>query len=113
VYDHFETFGECKFGNCPQPEIKNNRTIRPGYNTPNCNPDEYDKITCRFSQVMYKVVLEKRYGITNCCPDEDEKWLLKKELIDIQALKDPNYKCPSCPCACNSGKSYSSCNCGN
>jgi hypothetical protein len=111
--DHFETFGECKFGNCPQPVFKNNRTVRPGYNTPNCNPAEYDKITCKFADVMYKVVLEKRYGITNCCPDEDEKWLLKKELIDLQALRDPNYKCEACGCPCKSGKSYSSCNCGN
>jgi len=60
-----------------------------------------------------KIVLEKRYGITNCCPDDDEKWLVLKELIDLQALKDPNYICPDCPCTCNSGKSYSSCNCGN
>jgi len=112
-FAYIQFFGECQHGVCLPPTFKNNRTVKPGYNTPNCNPDEYDKITCRFSQVMYKVVLEKRYGITNCCPDEDEKWLLKKELIDIQALKDPNYKCPSCPCACNSGKSYSSCNCGN
>ena len=106
-------FGECLQGVCPQPQFKNNRTIRPGYNTPNCNPDEYDKITCRAADVMYKLVLEKRYGITNCCPDEDDKWLFKKELIDLQSLKDPNYKCPDCPCACNSGKTYSSCNCGN
>lgn len=109
--DFVEYFGECKEGVCPPPVFKNNRSVRPGYNTPNCNPDEYDKITCRFSQVMYKVVLEKRYGITNCCLDEDEKWLLKKELIDLQALKDPNYICSSFPCSCNSGKSYSSCNC--
>ena len=109
--DYVEYFGECKEGVCPPPVFKNNRSVRPGYNTPNCNPDEYDKITCRFSQVMYKVVLEKRYGITNCCLDEDEKWLLKKELIDLQALKDPNYICSSFPCSCNSGKSYSSCNC--
>lgn len=113
VYDHFETFGECQNGVCPPPVFKNNRTVRPGYNTPNCNPDEYDKITCKFGDVMYKVVLEKRYGITNCCPDEDEKWLLKKELIDLQAIRDPNYKCEACGCPCKSGKSYSSCNCGN
>lgn len=113
VFDHFETFGECQYGVCPPPVFKNNRTVKPGYNTPNCNPDEYDKITCKFADVYYKIALEKRYGITNCCPEEDEKWLLKKELIDLQALKDPNYPCSDCPCACNSGKTYSSCNCGN
>jgi hypothetical protein len=111
--DCIQIYGLCQFGVCPQPEIKNNRTVRPGYNTPGCDPDRYDEITCRFADIMYKIVLEKRYGITNCCPDDDEKWLLLKELIDLQALKDPNYICPDCPCTCNSGKSYSSCNCGN
>jgi hypothetical protein len=111
--DIFKTFGECKFGICPPPVFKNNRTVKPGYNTPNCNPDEYDKITCKSADAVYKIVLEKRYGITNCCPEDDEKWLMKKELIDLQSLKDPNYNCPSCPCSCNSGKSYSTCNCGN
>jgi hypothetical protein len=112
-FAYIQFFGECQHGVCPPPVFKNNRTVRPGYNTPNCNPDRYDEITCKFADVMYKIVLEKRYGITNCCPEDDEKWLLLKELIDLQALKDPNYHCPDCPCACNSGKSYSSCNCGN
>jgi len=108
-----EYFGECQHGVCPQPVFKNNRTVRPGYNTPICTPAKYDEITCRFADIMYKVVLEKRYGITNCCPEEDDRWLVQKELIDLQALKDPNYNCPSCPCPCNSGKSYSTCNCKN
>ena len=96
---------------CPQPVFKNNRTVRPGYNTPICTPAKYDEITCRFADIMYKVVLEKRYGITNCCPDEDDRWLIQKELIDLQALKDPNYNCPECICSCNSGKTCSTCNC--
>jgi hypothetical protein len=112
-FAHIQFFGECQHGVCLPPVFKNNRTVRPGYNTPNCNPDRYDEITCKFADIMYKIVLEKRYGITNCCPEDDEKWLLLKELIDLQALKDPNYHCPDCPCSCNSGKSYSSCNCGN
>ena len=110
--DHIQYFGDCKNGVCPPPVFKNNRTVRPGYNTPICSPEKYDMITCRFADIMYKLVLEKRYGITNCCPEEDADWLLKKELIDLQALKDPNYICPACPCACNSGKTYSTCNCG-
>lgn len=108
-----EYFGNCQNGVCPQPVFKNNRTVKPGYNTPACTPEKYDEITCRFADIMYKVVLEKRYGITNCCPDEDDKWLIKKELIDLQALKDLNYNCPDCPCSCNSGKTCSTCNCKN
>jgi hypothetical protein len=111
--DHIQYFGNCQHGVCPPPVFKNNRTVRPGYNTPICTPAKYDEITCNFADIMYKIVLEKRYGITNCCPDEDDRWLIQKELIDLQALKDPNYNCPSCPCSCNSGKTYSTCNCGN
>jgi hypothetical protein len=110
--DHFETFGECEFGNCPQPVFKNNRTIKPGYNTPICSPEKYDKITCKFADILYKIALEKRYGITNCCPEEDDKWLIQKELIDLQALKDPNYKCDECSCGCNNNPQQI-CNCKN
>jgi hypothetical protein len=114
-----ETFGECKFGICPQPTFKNNRTVRPGYNTPICTAAKYDEITCRFADIIYKIALEKRYGITNCCPDDDEKWVSRKELIDLQALKDPNYSCKECECSCTSENRYGSgntcttCNCKN
>jgi len=109
--DHIQYFGNCQHGVCPPPVFKNNRTVRPGYNTPICTPAKYDEITCNFADIIYKIVLEKRYGITNCCPDGDDRWLIQKELIDLQALKDPNYNCPSCPCSCNSGNTYSTCNC--
>jgi hypothetical protein len=97
---------------CPQPVFKNNRTVKPGYNTPICSPEKYDNITCRFAEIMYKLALEKRYGITNCCPEEDDRWLIQKELIDLQALKDPNYKCKECTCGCNNNTSQT-CNCKN
>jgi hypothetical protein len=110
--DIIEYFGICQQGVCPQPVFINNRTVRPGYNTPICSPEKYDNITCHFADIIYKIVLEKRYGITNCCLEENDNWLMKKELIDLQALKDPNYICPACPCPCNSGKTHSTCNCG-
>jgi hypothetical protein len=111
--DFIEYFGLCQQGVCPQPVFVNNRTVRPGYNTPICSPEKYDTITCRFADAMYRLVLEKRYGITNCCAEDNENAIVQKELIDLQALKDPNYNCPDCPCSCNSGKTCSTCNCGN
>jgi len=108
-----ETFGECQQGVCPQPVFKNNRTVRPGYNTPICTPAKYDEITCKFADILYKIALEKRYGITNCCPEDDDKWLIKKELIDLQALKDPNYNCKECTCSCTPVNTCSTCNCKN
>jgi hypothetical protein len=111
--DIFKTYGECQHGVCPPPVFRNNRTVRPGYNTPICTPEKYDMITCNFADVMYKLVLEKRYGITNCCPEEDDKWIVKKELIDLQALKDPNYTCSECNNNCDSSSSCSTCNSEN
>ena len=107
--DFFETFGECKHGVCPPRTFPNKRVITPGYNTPICTPEKYDMITCNFADVMYNIVLEKRYGITTCCPEEIQKWMIKKELIDLQALKDPDYKCSECSYNCNSTNQCSTC----
>lgn len=103
--DYIETFGNCSevttnIWKCPQP-IYPRRSVKPGYNTPACTIEKYEKISCKAAEVYYKQVLYLRYGISNCCPDEDDKWLIKKELIDLDALRDPNYECtsvnPCCP----------------
>jgi hypothetical protein len=93
-------YGDCINGVCP-PLVYPKATIIPGYNTPTCTPDKYEEITCRASEILYKQVLQRKYGISNCCPEEDNKWLLKKELIDMAALVDPDYTCaPSTTCNC-------------
>ena len=109
-----EYFGNCMEGQCPQPHFPNNRTVKPGYNTPICTADKYDRITCNFADVMYKDALEKRYGISNCCPEEDQKWILSKSLIDIQALRDPCYTCDTVTnCSCGNTSICTTCNCKN
>jgi hypothetical protein len=45
---------------------------------------------------MYKQVLQLRYGISNCCPEEDERYIIQKELIDLQAMIPPD-ETPSPP----------------
>jgi hypothetical protein len=97
--DYVETFGNCINGVCP-PQIYPKRTIRPGYSTPICSTEKYETITCKSAEALYKQVLELRYGISNCCPEEDSKWLLKKQIIDLQALMDPDYACTINTCGC-------------
>jgi hypothetical protein len=99
-----EYFGDCINGVCP-PKVYPKRSLKPGYNTPACSAEKYEKISCRSSQILYRNVLSLRYGITNCCPEDDEYWLIKKELIDLAALYNPDYVCaaPSCGCKCNCG----------
>ena len=74
--------------------------------------DKYDKITCKFADIMYKKALEERYGISNCCPDELQNWILKKTLIDMQALRDPSFNCASkSSCSCGNTSICTTCNC--
>jgi hypothetical protein len=109
--DYVEYFGDCTLvadvHTCP-PQIYPKRPVNPGYVAPICSTEKYEKITCNAAEILYKQVLTLRYGISNCCPEEDDKWLIKKQLIDLQALKDPAYVCeiPSCGCP------PSTCGCG-
>jgi len=112
--DNLEIFGECTDLQDPKftwecPETRPKRKIKPGYSVPTCDIEKWEKITCRSSEILYKEVMRLRYGLSNCCPEDDEKWLVKKELIDLAALVDPDYICKavqSCGCP------PSSCGCG-
>jgi hypothetical protein len=117
--DYIETYGSCTEDtqqdtwSCP-PVIYPRRSVQPGYNTPACTIEKYEKISCKSAEVYYKQVLYLRYGISDCCPEDTDKWLIKKELIDLDALRDPNYICtsinPCCPSTPSCG--YAPCNCG-
>ena len=116
----YNFYGDCTVFEDPESGIKtgfciqyfpNDRKVRPGYNTPICSADKYDKITCNAADIMYKKALELRYGISDCCPEENEKWLISKELIELQALTDPNYICDPLTDCC--GQPTSSCSCNS
>ena len=100
---------KSKIGECVQ-YFPNNRKVKPGYNTPICSSEKYDKITCNFAEIAYKEALALRYGISNCCPELDEKWLISKELIELQALQDPQFNCPPITDCCGNTRSNCSCN---
>jgi hypothetical protein len=91
-------------------EEKPKRKIKPGYSVPTCDIDTYEKITCKSSEILYKQVLQLRYGISNCCPEEDAKWLIKKELIDLVSLIDPDYICKPVTSCCNQPINDCGCN---
>ena len=85
--------GTCTGGECPsipQPA----RKVKPGYDTPVCSADKYEKIVCSYSELLYKEVLQSRYGISDCCDEED---LYKREidfnLLMLDVLNDPDYEC--------------------
>ena len=96
-------FGECTNGQCPPVEIGPRRKVKPGYDTKACTAEYYEEVMCHYSEWMYKDVLERRYGISNCCPDELMKWEIRKEMLELDVLINPDYTClpqPDCGC-CN------------
>lgn len=93
-------YGDCVDGQCQQPP-QPKRQVTPGYNTPVCSTEYYEKVECNFSEWMYNEVLEKRYGISNCCPEELMKWEIKHEMLMLDVLINPDYNCTStttCDC---------------
>ena len=106
---YIEHFGDCINGQCPVVPLPK-RKVKPGYSVPTCDIEKYEKITCRSSEILYKQVMRLRYGISNCCPEDDEKWLIKKELIDLDALRDPDYICKPVTSCCNQPINDCGCN---
>lgn len=111
--DNLEIFGDC----IETPELNwvcpitlPKKKVKPGYSVPSCDIEKYEKITCRSAEIYYKQVMRLRYGISNCCPEDEEKWLIKKELIDLVALIDPDYTCVPVTTCCS--QPISSCGCG-
>lgn len=112
--DLLSEFGDCitdpnNAENKICPADISGRMVKPGYNTPNCNTEKFERVTCETAEVLYKQVLQLRYGISNCCPENDEKLILEKEVIDLQSLNDPNFECPLPSTCC----STTQCSCGN
>jgi hypothetical protein len=110
--EYIQNFGNCINGACPV-EVFPKRKVKPGYSTPSCDIEKYEKITCRSSEILYKQVMRLRYGLTNCCPEDDEKWLIKKELIDLDALRDPDYICKPTTSCCNQPITSCGCDCNS
>ena len=109
---YIEHFGNCINGQCPVVPLPK-RKVKPGYSTPSCDIEKYEKITCRSSEILYKQVIRLRYGISNCCPEDDEKCLIKKELIDLDALRDPDYICKPTTSCCNQPITSCGCDCNS
>lgn len=85
----------------PPPYDLHLRKIKPGYNSPNsCYTTNYiEKVNCSFAEQVYNAMLVKRYGITVCCEEDLMMWDIKKQLMDLDILKDPKM-CKSTLCDC-------------
>lgn len=79
----YQCFTEC--ADClPEPEpirVPTRRAVQPNYTTGECDPDIVEKAFCAHSDMMLKVVRERRYMIANCCPKDEDKILIQYEKI--------------------------------
>lgn len=73
----------------PPPIVIRNRKVKPGYDTPGCPPEYFQKVSCSFAEALYREVVNKRYGIEVCCDEEDDRWLIQKWLLDLKTIFDP------------------------
>lgn len=86
----------------PEPPLTlKHRTVKPGWNTKGCPPEYVEKVSCKFGEAMYQQMASERYGIEFCCDPDAEKWEVKKELMDLKALIDPEACVRTCCPPCN------------
>jgi len=103
ILDCFDNCQDC----LPKPvtpvlDIKN-RTVKPGYDTPACTPAYYDKVSCKFADAMYVKMSKTRFGIQFDCHDDEDKWVIKYELLQLKSIETEdacttisNPCCPPC-----------------
>jgi hypothetical protein len=86
-----------------KPPVDNLRTrsIKPGFYTPGCPPEYTVKTSCRYGEQVYDEMVAIRYGITICCDHDIDKWDIKKQLLELSALKDDSL-CTAAACPENS-----------
>lgn len=104
-------YGECVDDKCVV--VLPFRSVRPGYNSPSCSIQYYERITCAYAEILYRDVIAQRYGIAPCCSEEEIYRLdIKFQLLELQAINNPDYLCApfnpccqkdiDCGCGCNS-----------
>ena len=86
-----------------KPPVDNLRTrsIKPGFYTPGCPPEYTVKTSCMYGEQLYDEMVAVRYGITICCDHDIDKWDIKKQLLELNALKDDSL-CTAAACPENS-----------
>jgi len=84
----------------PIPRELKKRSVKPGYDTPACSPEYYYRVTCGYATAVYDEMVKARYGVTICCDRDINYWDVKKELLDLQAILDPDPVLVDIPCTC-------------
>lgn len=73
------------------PVALKNRSVQPGYDEGHCDIRFIEKINCNFSNQVYSKLLTQKYGVKSCIDDEFDKFFIKKQLLDLNLIDDPNF----------------------
>lgn len=66
------------------------RSIKPGFYTPGCPPDYTVKTSCMYAEQVYDEMVSIRYGINICCDHDIDRWDIKKQLLELSAIYNPD-----------------------
>lgn len=86
----YDTCQECSGIVVPAPFTLHMRRVKPGFYTPGCPPEYTVKTSCMYGEQLYDEMVAKRYGITICCDHDIDKWDIKKQLLELNAIYDPS-----------------------
>ena len=89
--DSFDTCNICLEIFNPTIVLKN-RSVLPNYGNSqgNCSIEYINKVNCNFAEQTYSRIIAKKYGIKSCEEPEYSKWWIKKQLLDLNLIEDPN-----------------------
>lgn len=78
------------------------RSVKPGYNTPACDPAYTEKVLCNYAEQAFDEMAKARYGIKICCEHDFDYWDLKKQILELKAQYDESLCQVQFPCKCYS-----------
>jgi len=99
ILECFTSCEECKPTPLPTPLQLRSRMVKPGYDTPGCSTEYTEKVSCNFGEQVFDEMAIKRYDVTICCDLDGDKWEIKKDLLDLKSIVDPNFITPG-PVVC-------------
>lgn len=59
-----------------------------------------ERTNCKFGDQVYALMLDNRYGLETCCEEDLHKWSIKKELNDLELMKQGYLTCPGDTLSC-------------
>jgi hypothetical protein len=66
------------------------RSIQPGYGSELCSVEVIEAVNCGFAKQVFALYARERYGVDQCVEDEYDKLAIKKELLDLNLIYDPD-----------------------